>query len=69
MRKQIEQAEAKVTEAEEAHQEVVKEIKKRREVETKWVKHAEQLEKQKEQLKKEIDEFYNVDRAAGYDFE
>ena len=47
----------------------MKEIKKRREVETKWVKHAEQLEKQKEQLKKELEEFYNVDRAAGYDFE
>ena len=44
-------------------------VKKRKDVEDKWVKHAEQLEKQKEQLKKEIDEFYNVDRAGGYDFE
>ena len=69
MRKKIDEAELKVTEAYLAHQEVVKEIKKRKDVEDKWVKHAEQLEKQKEQLKKEIDEFYNVDRAGGYDFE
>lgn len=68
MREKLEQAEEDIKTADVARQEVLSEIEKRKEVEAKWVKHYADLETENSKLKKEIEEYYSMDRA-GYDFD
>lgn len=63
---EIEAARKEVVEAEAQRQEVMNETAKRREVEKRWVDHYRELEEERNRVKKEIEDYYDVDRA-GYD--